>query len=326
LSLRWKRHGAFAKRDLPKGTIITGTPLVHFPNRDVLGMFDPKDSPVGPLIRDVEKGPYSYQILINYCFGHPESTILLCPYGAGVNYINANRTKANVKVQWAQDGNTNHNSSWLDTKPEDMEWVHKTMLAMDYVALRDIKKGEELFLDYGNSWEQAWEAHVKAWEAVTEREEYISSTQYNAIHSSAPVRTLEELRDNPYPQNLQINCHPALIKSLFHEMDYENRYKDPLDFIEQVGWLPENKGFECDILEHDTTTDTYKVTLEWTEDGQTHEKVRDNVPRKAIMFVDSPYTTDIHLPSAFRHPIDIPDEMLPEAWRNMECKMGQRCA
>jgi hypothetical protein len=319
------REGAFAKRDLPKGTVITGSPLIHFPNRSLMDMFDSMTSNAGRLIRDVQKGPYSQQVLVNYCFGHPESTILLCPYGAGVNYINANRTLANVKLQWSQDGNTNHHAEWLNTKPEDMEWVYKTMLAMDYVALRDIKAGEELLMDYGDAWEQAWEAHVKAWEAVTDREEYMSATQRNEVYAELPVRTLEEQAEIPYPENVFISCHPALLEEQFEELNHDEKFENAHDLIEQIGWLPETKGVECVIWKRDDSTRTYEVTLK-QQNGKVRKERLYGVPRKAIGFMDVPYTTDLHLTGAFRHPIGIPDNMLPAAWRNMECNnnIGQQ--
>jgi hypothetical protein len=43
---------------------------------------------------------------------------------------------------------------------------------------------------------------------------------------------------------------------------------------------------------------------------------RTRVPRHTIAFSDRPYTTDMHLPNAFRHPMMIPDDIFPEAWRN----------
>lgn len=320
------RHGAFAKRSLPKGTVITGTPLIHFPDRSQLEMFDPKQSSLGPLIRNLDEGPYSHQLVINYCFGRPESTLLLCPYGAGVNYINANRTQANVKVQWAHDGETNHNAEWLNTKPVDMAFELRTMLAMDYVALRDIQEGEELFLDYGDAWEQAWEDHVSWWEGIEEREEYISATQYNALYANDPIRTDYEQYVDPYPKNLIITCHAALIDAAFEELanNHPGDYENGRDFIKQIGWVPDKKGFDCDILKRHPETDTYDVSIQYMQDEEFYEEVHEGIPREAITFADSPYSTDIHLPTAFRHPIGIPDEMLPEAWRNTECRVGQQ--
>ena len=41
------------------------------------------------------------------------------------------------------------------------------------------------------------------------------------------------------------------------------------------------------------------------------------VPHAAITFVDQPYQSDIHSPSAFRHYIEIRDADFPQAWRNL---------
>ena len=71
-------HGAFAKRNLPKGTVVTGSPLHHIPFKEkFVPMFqiyeDQKVSSVE------ERQAIAQQLVINYCFGHSESSVLLCP-------------------------------------------------------------------------------------------------------------------------------------------------------------------------------------------------------------------------------------------------------
>jgi hypothetical protein len=70
-----------------------------------------------------------YQIMMHYCWKHDESTLYLCPYGAGVNYVNHGssddndndtKTTANVRLQWAADGVMGHNASWLNKPPAAM--------------------------------------------------------------------------------------------------------------------------------------------------------------------------------------------------------------
>ena len=46
--------------------------------------------------------------------------------------------------------------------------------------------------------------------------------------------------------------------------------------------------------------------------------VVNHVPRHAIRFSDKLYTTDQHLPSAFRHEIALPEGTFPEAWLDLE--------
>jgi hypothetical protein len=73
---------------------------------------------------------------------------LLRPYGNGVNYINHNQTQANVKTRWAEDCKIVHNATVVEEEvPQKLWWQCKPQLAFDSIALRDIKKDEELFLD-----------------------------------------------------------------------------------------------------------------------------------------------------------------------------------
>jgi hypothetical protein len=146
-------RGAFATRFLKKGSIVTGTPVHHVPNKDFATMFhmiknktDGSSDGEETWLRFVDEIE-SFQMLLNYCYSHTETTMMLCPYGSGVNYINHNKTMANIRIQWAQNGLTSHNDSWLERRVEDFNWDFKIGLAFDYVAMRDIQEGEELFLD-----------------------------------------------------------------------------------------------------------------------------------------------------------------------------------
>jgi hypothetical protein len=153
-------RGAFATRFLPRGSIITGSPLLIALDRSYLHMYSPNFNDNGDEVRGKLTG---HQLLLNYCMGHRESNLLLCPYGTFVNYINHNQTQANVKIEWAPDGIISHNASYLDLKVSEMEGNYQTSLAIDYVALRDIEPVEELFLDYGDDFEKAWNNHVENW-------------------------------------------------------------------------------------------------------------------------------------------------------------------
>jgi len=161
--------GAFARRNLPKNTIITGTPLLHFPNEKWFDMYEYQTCEDGRMVRDITNGPYGQQLLLNYCFGHPSTSLVLCPYGSGANYINHNKTRANVKVRWSQDGVTNHHAEWLQKHPNDFFEDYSTKVAIDYIAIRDISEGEELLLDYGDVWEDKWNQLVRDWEFFDDR-------------------------------------------------------------------------------------------------------------------------------------------------------------
>lgn len=130
-------RGAFATRPIKKGSIITGPPLIHVPTLQMAVIHQDKNST-----------STHYHLWIKYCIGHTDGDLLLCPYGSGVNYINHNQTLANVKLQWAPNGIQTQNNSWFQKSTWDEEEVTITHSLMDCAATRDIREGEELFLDY----------------------------------------------------------------------------------------------------------------------------------------------------------------------------------
>ena len=61
--------------------MVAPAPLLHVPDRGILKMFADKVDPrTGEEYRDISK-PAGQQLLLNYCFGHSSSSMLLCPYG-----------------------------------------------------------------------------------------------------------------------------------------------------------------------------------------------------------------------------------------------------
>ena len=71
-------------------------------------------------------------------------------------------------------------------------------LLLDVVATKDIQPGEEVFLDYGDEWEEAWNNHVKNWIRPPNAKEYKSSAMLNKENI---LRTAEEQKTDPYPDN-----------------------------------------------------------------------------------------------------------------------------
>jgi hypothetical protein len=67
--------------------------------------------------------------------------------------VNDDEDGPNVRIQWPNKELIAHKPDWLT---KDINYLRDTIdkigLSFDYVALRDIKKGEELFMDYGHDW------------------------------------------------------------------------------------------------------------------------------------------------------------------------------
>jgi len=300
-------HGAFAKRNIPKDTIVTGTPLIYFPSRTYFDLYDYQVCEDGRIIRNITDGPYGQQLLINYCFDHPQSTFILCPYGSGINYINHNKTRANVKIQWSEDGIMNHRAEWLLNDPKEMIGTH---LAIDYVALRDIVEGEELFLNYGDVWEDKWNKRIKDWEHCDDsypKKDYVSATEYNVRYSKDPILTSDEQLLEPYPDNLLIRCHYLLETNTGENFDGNiSMFSDWNDYSGDYSGVP------CQISKRYNSNGSYRVSFKTPDNGFTSLS---GVPREAIKFADSPYTTDLHMIGVFREPLGIPDDIFPDAWR-----------
>ena len=319
-------HGGFAKRDLPTGTVITGTPLIHFPNINKwFNMYDYQYCDNGQMVRNLTNGPYGQQLLLNYCFSHPETTVVVCPYGSGINYINHAGTTtatngggaqhadnvANVKIQWSKNGTTNHNDDWLVKTPKEMiDYNYTTHLAFDYIAIRDIQEGEELFLDYGNDWENKWNIFQQDWftyhHDTPYLKDYISANEYNTLYGNdiLPTKFEEQSAEEIYyPNNLFLRCHSIL--DIFENDQDVIDYDSDDYFIEYYdNWGGEhvgggdNNGYECEILERhnyefaDTPGETesyYTVQFIKNNNNQVTKRIF-GVNRKLIKFADKPYS------------------------------------
>lgn len=146
-TLRQAGRGAFATRDLPKGTIVAHLPLIHIPHRKRLEMYKlGEENEDGERHPNEEMGKLPGQLLMNYCYGHRESSLLLCPYGPIVNHVNHNQTLVNVRIQWADPARGNQMTHLLEEPLETgLEKDSKTAkLAFEMIALRDIAENEEV--------------------------------------------------------------------------------------------------------------------------------------------------------------------------------------
>jgi len=284
-------RGAFSTRFLPKGTIVAPVPLIPIQSRDALVM-----------------GENKAQILQNYCLGHAKSSLLLVPYATGVNLVNhGGKNKSNVRFQWSSS------SLHLGTEMRDRS-IQELMknpygLLIELIAIRDIEEGEEIFVDYGDEWQVAWEQHVTHWKAPLESN-YIYATEYNK--NMEVLRTHQELATNPYPPNIRTTC--------FHEFDQTARV--PVVWRPMPGVQEYKNLYPCHILDHNTETNSYTVLIQSQESLLATNEIPPNyvveeVPRSAIKLADILRSSDQHSPAAFRHEIRISDEIFPDTWKDL---------
>ena len=210
--------------------------------------------------------------------------------------------------------------------PEEMFPIASPGLVFDFVATRDIEAGEELFLDYGDAWEEAWMKHVQGWNVnKTLSKDYQSARQWNIDNANATLRTVKEQESDPYPEHFAFRC----LKEIgAYELSSE---------IASEFWDVRACGLPCTIQDRIATETGYNYTVQFLpdgayesglfaiclgpdENGQLWWMETEGVPREAIRVVDAPYTTDLFLKEAFRFPIQIPDSLFPKAWRGFRTK------
>lgn len=320
-------RGAFARRFMSKGSVIAPAPLQIYPNRakfsaPLQGHDRRKYESKSAMMFETE------QLLVNYAFQPKGSTLLLYPYGPGVGSINhagKKSGKINAKVRWSNH-HTNHGIRWLDSSLTlDQFWKmqYPGSLILDVVALRDIRKGEEIFIDYGTEWEAAWKKYVREWKPFVPtlknpNKEYKYAYPWDEMNKHGnrikPYRTLSEQEANPYASNLMMVCDT-------------NNWMTGRD--ERTKWQPSRNWPEnlavCNILSctynDKAKTYLYEVNL-WPNDQHIGNEgtpiffVVYDVPHTAIRFVDKPFHSDQHIPTAFRHPIGFPEELTPAFWKN----------
>lgn len=200
-------RGAFAKRFLPKGSIVAPAPLLHM-RKSLLTMHPVYADEYGEFHINLTAQANRYQLILNYCFGHPQSSVSLCSYGFDTNLINHSKEKSNVKVTW--NYNLSLHPEWLQQAPEKwIDTVH-TGLVMDYIAKRDIQPGEEILLDYGDEWEAAWKQHLSTWKPPLDAKTYIPAVELNDRVADVISMTHETPRHNE--DYVSLYCRPVYRK------------------------------------------------------------------------------------------------------------------
>jgi hypothetical protein len=321
--------GAFATRTLPAGIVVAQMPLVHITDRNKLAMYPMINhtdyGEDGKLLRwyftpDRNQTKNNDQLMINYCFGHRTSTLLLCPYGPMTSYINHAPTHsddpatltANVKIQWGHPDRGNHMPSLLNQSIEELESSKKSKLAFEVVSLREIRAGEEVLLDYGEEWSLAWEHHVSQWKPREDTLNYTSAYEFNHPtdeQRNVSLRTVFQQIDDPYPDNVEFFFNGFY----FAEAQWREARRTGAIKDWGTGTLFAVEILRSKLDEEFNETVYHVAIMDYA--GQT--QLVGPVPRQAIFFRNKPYTTDMLQPFVFRHDMRIPDDMFPLPWRNL---------
>ena len=327
-------RGAYATRDMAKGAVVAPVPVLILP----------KNNNDDDAIIPVEK-----QLLRNYCLGHKDSSILLYPFGPFVNLIN-HYTTPNVKFVWSQSSQPYLESSsplLLSTEEENNP---PPLLLLELVAARPIQQGEELYLDYGRDWEDAWWNHTKRFEPTNNNNDDGMSMMYTPSYvmddAVRLLRTQQEQKTNPYPPNVETSCfYRYADRNEPSEVGHEtttttttvsSSNKNTNKSVQGFRWKLTKGLFDlknlrpCQVLRRNEDSkgrSMYAVRIlsnppgvslppdEIIPKGDLH--IVTGVPRSAVRFTDKAGTTDQHLPHAFRHEIGLDDNVFPKAWMDL---------
>jgi len=258
-------------------------------------------------------------------------------------------TRANVRLQWSNSKELYGGGGDVVGGGVDPHWFENVSvpellasrlrpdragLLLELVAVRPIRAGEEVLLDYGDEWSRALAQHVGDWEPVPGAQGYAPSYVFNDVIKV--LRTERELKDHPYPDNIFTSCYYR-----YSDNKDEAEKQSDNEGVTAFRWRPTRGIFEprnlrpCVVLRRQdnaddgtsttaATTTTYTVRIR-NRHGLSDEQrlpkgamhIVTHVPRHAICFSDKSYTTDQHLANAFRKEIGIPDNIFPAKWKDL---------
>mmetsp|Transcript_22068 Transcript_22068/g.53421 ORF Transcript_22068/g.53421 Transcript_22068/m.53421 type:complete len:473 (-) Transcript_22068:444-1862(-) len=308
-------RGAFASRSIAQGGLVAPGPILHIANRTSLNLYGVGEDGSRNLTEHV-----GMQLILNYCFGHKKSTVILCPYTSPSAYINHNSDSPNAKIVWAKDSTPNHNPHWLDEDVQFLKTTAKIGLSIDFIATRDIQPGEEVFIDYGPEWEVAWDAHVKEWSPPDGSDEYSPASMLQE-----PLRTVTEQISEPYPDNIVFYCYydyePGMPEGSWV---WQDEWVDlqicscEVVSCEKVGQDADEKPVYSYTMAMLTEGEIEDGTIQFEDSipsGENH--ILTNVPRWAIEVRDKLYSKDEFLQNSFRHEMMMLDDIFPDTWKNL---------
>jgi hypothetical protein len=161
--------GAQSTRFLPMGSIIAPVPVIPIARDSIVVQMDDKD--------DNSHHHKMQQLLLNYCYGHPDSPVLLFPYGPAITMVNHDGVRPNAALRWSprsshgsDGGMRNWNASQvLSHDPRQRRPLSTAgggvppppQLLLELVALRDIHPREEVFISFGAGWQAAYHEHLE---------------------------------------------------------------------------------------------------------------------------------------------------------------------
>lgn len=211
----------------------------------------------------------------------------------------------------------------------------------------------EVYLDYGEDWESAWEDHLQSWKPPPRNASFISAQEANRRTGNIlPDLISGDLRavvDHPYlftgcQYEVSTTDETQMIRGdalsdknwkTFSDKEILNRYatageKFDYDNGDSYASHSDRSHWPCSVLmESDSQGNRYTVRIhqsplrgveppETASDMNEVPRILTNYSRSSIHYFVKSEATDQQLPNAFRHPIGFPDHLFPTQWKNLK--------
>uniref|UniRef100_A0A7S4MUH8 SET domain-containing protein n=1 Tax=Odontella aurita TaxID=265563 RepID=A0A7S4MUH8_9STRA len=271
-------QGAFANRAMKEGDIVVPVPtMLVITDKSTLDVYDHiLDDETSTLIAIGDR-PVSKQLLLNYCFGHEESALVLCPATNAnlINHCSSRRTEdgpvgqcrpnlgPNAVLRWSTEFDP-ETSEWLDLSLDEIDervGEGRRGLSLEIAATRDIARGDEIFIDYGRAWEEKWRDHVDAWKPPPMSS---SSTRSGKENEEEGAEKKEEEEDDDDDKKEEEDGAFVPISTMNRNMSH---YLRPTNFPDRdrarLGCYHERFWHPCEVLgiAHVTEPDYSSIDL-----------------------------------------------------------------
>jgi hypothetical protein len=201
----------------------------------------------------------------------------------------------------------------------------------------------EIFMDYGDKWEAAWQEHVKHWSPPATGsgfDKYTSPAELNAntgvVDEHFMTNNLRETQETFEDTNIFTGClywrtqldtmgawarlKPDANWKVLSDEDILERYSDDGSFYNgDYEKHYDHTYWRCSIIRSQDDGLVVRIEPSWGLDTAWNEKnlprFLTNYPVSSIRYFNTPYTSDQFLPGAFRRFIELRDDMLPEHWK-----------
>jgi hypothetical protein len=201
----------------------------------------------------------------------------------------------------------------------------------------------QIFIDYGEAWEEAWKDHVEHWTSpcldgiefgdCLESSRLVSFTMKQDRHNTQ-YHTWSDVHLTACQCN---SSHPweSGGKVIFLTNSPTDDTNTPMEYL---GFSYDDEGFDypylsmldprpCKIIQSHPESDTFDVVYFFqpfqVPHGYKNDTTRilvhyESLPSLDLHFFNKPLKGDLNDPSAFRHEIHIPDVSFPSLWKDFD--------